>query len=178
VGVERDDIADLVTQPESGSARVSRLPNGRRRPCTQQVLLSCAVLIPLLTSSLRGLPHRLSCTSAWTPDFEVAADGQRNPVVSSALVVTRETQTEPDSCARFRFDAQVQPTAPRTLSATLRLVSTATESTWATAEVQLGDDVSFLTFGPIESGQTIEKVVKVNVPVGQRILRARVRLGG
>ena len=109
-----------------------RLPPFRRPPWSH-VLLATAVGIPFITSSLGGLTHRVSCKTEYTSDFDVLTDGQSNAVVSSALVLTRDTATVKPRCPGFGVDIQVNPAGRQTLTVYLRAANASTNELTAKA---------------------------------------------
>ncbi len=135
-------------------------------------------MIPLLTSSLGGLTHRTSCRTAYTPDFDVIADGATEAVVSSAIVLTRDAPSAPLRCPGFSLDALVNPSGPTTLSTAVSVTNASTSSAHVTAHISVGGRNSFRPIGVLGSGQTVQKTFVVHVPKGSSVLRARLLLGG
>lgn len=142
------------------------------------MLLATAVAIPFVTSSLGGLTHRVSCKTEYTSDFDVLTDGQSNAVVSSALVLTRDTATVQPRCPGFGVDMQVNPAGRQALTVYLRATNASTNAAHATAMVSVQGDTSYIPLGVLAAGATDEKTIIVNVPGGTSTLRARILLGG
>lgn len=134
--------------------------------------------IPFVTSSLGGLTHRVSCKTEYTSDFDVLTDGQTDAVVSSALVLTRDTATVKARCPGFRLEAQVNPADRQTLTVFLRATNASTNAAHATATISVKGDTSYIPLGVLAAGATVEKITVVNVPRGASVLRARILLGG
>ncbi len=139
--------------------------------------LGTAIIVPLLTSSLSGLPHRVSCRTAYTPDFEVTADGATEPLVASAIVLTRDAPAAAVPCPGFTVDARVNPSGPMILSTVIAASNTSTKAVHATVQLRVDGRRSQIPLGVINSGQTIEKTLTVHVPRGASVLRARLLLG-
>ena len=135
-------------------------------------------MIVLLSSSLSGLTHRVSCRTEFTPDFDVLADGATKALVSSSIVLTRDSPAAPQRCPGFSVDAQVNPSGPTQLSTALSAKNSSTSSAHVTAQISVGGRNSFMAMGVLASGQTMQKTFVVNVPKGSSILRARLLLGG
>jgi hypothetical protein len=155
---------------------LGRLP--LRSPAWWAICLATAIIVPMLTSSLAGLSHRVSCRTAYTPDFEVTADGATEPLVASAIVLTRDAPAAPVPCPGFTLDARVNPSGPLVLSTVLAATNTSTKSVHATAQIRVGGKRSQIPLGVIGSGKSIEKTLSIHVPKGTSVLRARLLLGG
>ena len=140
--------------------------------------LATALMIPLLSSSLGGLTHRVSCRTEFTPDFEVLANGGAKALVSSSIVLTRDSPVAAQRCPGFSVDAQVNPSGPTRLSTSLSAKNSSTSSAHVTAQISLGGRSSFMPIGVLASGQTMQKTFVVDVPKGPSVLRARLLLGG
>lgn len=156
------------------ASKVSTLP----RPPWWTVCLASALMIPFLTSSVGGLTHRTSCRTAFTPDFEVLADGATKALVSSAIVLTRDDPTLAAPCPGFGVDAVVNATGPATLSAALSATNTSTSAAHATAHIAVGGKNSYIPLGVLDSGQTMQKALALHVPRGSSVLKVRLLLGG
>ena len=135
-------------------------------------------MIPLLSSSLGGLTHRVSCRTEFTPDFDGLADGGAEAVVSSSIVLTRDAPATAPRCPGFSLDALVNPSGPTKLATSLSATNASTSSAHVTAQVSVDGRNSYLPIGELGSGQTIQKTFVVNVPKGSSVLRARLLLGG
>jgi hypothetical protein len=140
--------------------------------------LATAIIVPLLTSSLGGLQHRVSCRTAYTPDFEITADGAAEPLVASAIVLTRDAPATAVRCPGFVIDARVNATGPLSLSTVIAASNTSTKAAHATVQISVDGHRSQVRVGVIDSGQSIEKTITVHVPRGTSVLRARLLLGG
>ncbi len=135
-------------------------------------------MLPLLSSSLGGLTHRVSCRTEYTPDFDVLAGEGAKALVSSSIVLTRDSPATPPRCPGFSIDALVNPSGPTRLSTALSAKNASTSSAHVTAQISVDGRNSYLPIGVIASGQTIQKTFVVHVPKGSSILRARLLLGG
>ncbi len=149
-----------------------------RLPPWWTISLATAIVLPLLTSSLGGLTHRVSCRGAFTPDFEVTADGAAEPLIASAIVLTRDAPTEPVRCAGFTIDARVNPVSASGVATVIAAANTSTKDAHATVEVTIGGRRSEIPLGVITSGGSLEKTITVHVPRGTSVLKARLLLGG
>ncbi len=158
--------------------KLPSVPSTIQRVPWWTVCFATALMIPLLTSSLGGLTHRVSCRTAFTPDFDVLADGTTKALVSSSIVLTRDGPTTPTPCPGFSIDALVNPSGPTTLSTSLSATNASTSSARATAQISVGGKTSFISIGVIDSGKTAQKTFVVHVPKGPSVLKARLLLGG
>ena len=158
--------------------KLPSLPPTIRRPAWWAVCLATALMIPLLSSSLGGLTHRVSCRTEFTPDFDVQAGGDTEAMVSSSIVLTRDSPATPPRCPGFSLDALVNPSGPTRLATSLSATNASTSSAHVTAQISVDGRYSYLPIGVLASGQTIQKTFVVNVPKGSSVLRARLLLGG
>ena len=132
----------------------------------------------ILSSSLGGLTQRVSCRSEFTPDFDVLANGGDKALVSSSIVLTRDSPATPPRCPGFSLDALVNPSGRTRLSTSLSAKNASTSSAHVTAQISVGGRNSFMPIGVIAPGQTVQKTFVINVPKGSSVLRARLLLGG
>lgn len=149
-----------------------------RLPPWWTVSLATAVIVPLLTSSLGGLTHRVSCRGDYTPDFEITADGATEPLIASAIVLTRDAPSVPVRCVGFTIDARVNPVGPTGVATVIAASNVSTKDAHATVQINVDGQLSEIRFGVIRSGAEVEKMITVHVPKGTSVLKARLLLGG
>jgi len=124
-----------------------------------------AFLIPIGTSSLRGLTHVLTCDDETEVPFTLVVPARGDPVIVSSNVIVRN---EPEGvCGGLVLDMGVGPGRPGQVE--LRLpITNKTEFDWqGTVRIKLGDTVVPVNIGEIKAGETGEDTVQVNVSPGE-----------
>ena len=149
-----------------------------RLPSWWTVSLATAIMLPLLTSSLGGLTHRVSCRGSYTPDFDVTADAATEPLIASAIVLTRDAPAVPVRCSGFTIDARLNPVSPTAVAAVIAAANASTHDARATVQIRVGTKRSEISLGVLKSGSSLEKTITVNVPKGASVFKARLLLGG
>ncbi len=175
---DRHHRTDARALSESSPVKLVSIPSTISRPPWWTVCFATALMIPLLSSSLGGLTHRISCRTEFSPDFDVLDEGGAEALVSSSIVLTRDAPATSPRCPGFTLDATVNPSGPTRLSTALSATNASTSSAHVTAQISVDGRNSYLPIGVLGSGQTIQKTFVVNVPKGSSVLRARLLLGG
>lgn len=122
-------------------------------------------LIPVVTSSLRGLTHVLTCTDQAEIPFTLITPPAGDPVIVSSRTITRG---EPEGvCGGLVLDMGVGPAGQGQVA--LRLpITNKTEFDWqGTVRLKLGSAVVPVDIGEIKAGGTAMDTVQVKVPAGQ-----------
>lgn len=129
--------------------------------------LVAVLLIPIGTSSLRGLTHVLTCREASATPFSVQVPADGPPVISSATVIERGTDGEvasPEVCGGLVLDLRMA-TADRDDRAHLVIsLDNRSDYGWR-GSLQLdfgGVDVP-VTIGHVEAGATATEEVEVRL---------------
>lgn len=128
-------------------------------------MLLGAFLIPIGTSSLRGLTHVLTCDDETEIPFTLVVPEEGDPVIVSSNVIVRD---EPEGvCGGLVLDMGVGPGEPGRVE--LRLpITNKTKFDWqGTVRIKLGDTVVPVEIGEIKAGETGEDTVKVKVEPGE-----------
>lgn len=124
-----------------------------------------AFLIPIGTSSLRGLTHVLTCNEEAEIPFTLIVPERGDPVIVSSRVIERG---QPEGvCGGLVLDMGVGPgTQGRVL---LRLpITNRTDFDWhGTVRVSFGDTVIPVDIGEIRAGETGADTVEVKVSPGE-----------
>lgn len=129
------------------------------------VVLLGTFLIPIGTSSLRGLTHVLTCDEQAEIPFTLIVPEEGDPVIVSSRAITRD---EPEGvCGGLVLDMGVGPGKPGRV--VLRLpITNKTEFDWqGTVRLQLGDTAIPVEIGEIKAGETGEDTVEVRVDPGE-----------
>lgn len=134
------------------------------------IVLLGVFLIPIGTSSLRGLTHVLTCDEPAELPFTLVVPEQGDPVIVSSRVLVRG---EPAGvCGGLVLDLGVSPAGPGRVD--LRLpITNQTEFDWqGTVRLEIGGTVLPVEIGEIKAGATGEDTLRVKVDPGQ------IELGG
>lgn len=122
-------------------------------------------LIPIGTSSLRGLTHVLTCNEQAEIPFTLVVPETGDPVIVSSRAIVRDA---PEGvCGGLVLDMGVGPAGPGKVQLRLPITNN-TEFDWqGTVRLQLGDTVIPVEIGEIKAGQTAEDDVQVKVSPGE-----------
>lgn len=123
------------------------------------------LLIPIGTSSLRGLTHVLTCNEATEVPFTLIVPERGDPVIVSSRVIERG---QPEGvCGGLVLDMAVSPSSPGEVI--LRLpIANRTDFDWhGTVRIRLGDTIIPVDIGAIRAGETASDSVKVKVSPGE-----------
>ena len=149
----------------------------RLRPAHAALCVLATPLIPLAVSSLGGITHLRSCTTAHGTPFSVSyAGGATAPLVSSALVVERDAPP-PASCAGLDLLTQAQPQPDGTVRIVLPVVNSSTVAWHATVRVSNGDTSYPVRIGRVGVGKAASASVDVKVPKGDSQITATLLVG-
>ena len=137
--------------------------------------LVAAFLIPIGTSSLRGLTHVLTCRDSAEIPFTLIVPDKGDPVIVSSQTITRDTPQ--GVCGGLVLDMGVGPSGPNLVS--LRLpITNHSEFDWhGTVRLRLGGTVVPVDIGEIKHGETAVDTVSVRVRSGEHELHGSLLLG-
>ena len=150
------------------------MPSGLRSRLAMIALLA-AFLIPLGTSSLRGLTHVLTCRDEAEIPFTLITPERGDPVIVSSTTITRG---EPEGvCGGLVLDMQVGPAGPGRVELVLPITNR-TEFDWrGTVRLKLGGTTIPVDIGEIKHGSTATDTIEVKVRPGQLELQGSLLLG-
>lgn len=134
-----------------------------------------AFLIPIGTSSLRGLTHVLTCNEEAEIPFTLIVPEQGDPVIVSSRVIERG---QPEGvCGGLVLDMAVGPSTQGQVL--LRLpITNRTDFDWhGTVRVQLGNTVIPVDIGEIKAGETGADEVEVKVSPGELEVEGSLLIG-
>ncbi len=120
-------------------------------------------LIPLLTSSLSGLTHVLTCESETASAFSIEAGSTGPPVVMSATSVTRDEDT--GLCGGLTLDMGVGPAEPGKVKIVIPITNNTRYPWRGSVKLVLDGNSVPLAIGEIQPGGT--ETGSVVIPVGQ-----------
>ena len=133
-------------------------------------------LIPIGTSSLRGLTHLLTCRQATEIPFTLTVPETGTPVITSSNVITRDA---PEGlCGGLALDMGVGPSS-RPGRVVLRLpITNNTDFDWqGSVSLKLGGTVVPVDIGEIKAGQTGEDTITVRVDPGELEVNGSLLIG-
>lgn len=140
------------------------MPPSLRSRVALLVLLG-TFLIPVVTSSLRGLTHVLACADEAEIPFTLITPPAGDPVIVSSRTITRG---EPEGvCGGLVLDMGVGPAGQGRVA--LRLpITNRTKFDWqGSVKLKLGSAEVPVDIGEIKAGETGVDTVRVKVPPGQ-----------
>ena len=146
--------ATLVAMPPALRSRIALL-----------VLLG-TFLIPVGTSSLRGLTHILTCRDETEIPFTLIVEDDAPPVIISSRTITRETAA--GVCGGLVLDMGVGP-GSTSRRVQLRLpITNNTEFDWqGSVSLKIGSTFVPVEIGEIKSGDTESDTVSLRVDPGE-----------
>jgi hypothetical protein len=139
------------------------------------IALAAAFLVPIGTSSLRGLTHLLTCRDRTEVPFTLIRPEDGPPVIVSSRTVTRG---EPEGvCGGLVLDMGVAPAAGGRVQ--LRLpITNRTDFDWkGTVRLRLGSATVPIEIGEIRHGQTRVATVNVHARRGQTEVHGSLLIG-
>jgi hypothetical protein len=156
--------ATLVSMPPALRSRIALL-----------VLLG-TFLIPVGTSSLRGLTHVLTCRDETEIPFTLIVSEDGPPVIISSRAITRETAN--GVCGGLVLDMGVGP-GSSSRRVVLRLpITNNTEFDWSgTVSLKIGSTFVPVEIGEIKSGETEADTVSLHVDPGELEVNGSLLIG-
>ena len=150
------------------------MPPALRSRIALLVLLG-AFLIPIGTSSLRGLTHVLTCRDKTEIPFTLIVPESGPPVIISSRSISRDTPS--GVCGGLTLDMAVGPSDPG--RAILRLpITNNTDFDWkGSVSLKLGSTVLPVDIGEIKAGQTKQDTIRVRVKPGQLEVNGSLLIG-
>jgi hypothetical protein len=147
------------------AATLVEMPPALRSRIALLVLLG-TFLIPVGTSSLRGLTHVLTCRDKTEIPFTLIVSEDGPPVIISSRSITRETTA--GVCGGLVLDMGVGP-GSRAGRVKLRLpITNNTKFDWqGSVSLKIGSTFVPVEIGEIKSGQTASDTVSLKVDTGE-----------
>lgn len=147
------------------AATLVEMPPALRSRIALLVLLG-TFLIPVGTSSLRGLTHVLTCRDATEIPFTLIVSKEGPPVIISSRSITRDTAE--GVCGGLVLDMGVGP-GSRAGKVQLRLpITNNTEFDWqGSVSLKIGSTFVPVEIGEIKSGETASDTISLKVDPGE-----------
>lgn len=139
-------------------------------------MLLGAFLIPIVTSSLRGLTHILTCRDDAEIPFSLVVPEVGTPVIVSSSVIERDVPA--GVCGGLVFDMGVGP-ADEPGRVRLRLpITNHTDYDWqGTVSLEVGGTVIPVDIGEIKAGETGSDTIEVKVDPGELEVEGSLLIG-
>jgi hypothetical protein len=150
------------------------MPPALRSRIALLVLLG-AFLIPIVTSSLRGLTHVLTCRDRTEIPFTLIVPESGPPVIISSRQITRDAPQ--GVCGGLVLDMGVGPGSPG--KAVLKLpITNNTAFDWkGSVSLRLGSTVIPVDIGEIKAHDTAQDTVQVKVQPGELEVNGSLLIG-
>jgi hypothetical protein len=129
-----------------------------------------ALLIPIATSSLRGLTHILTCQEEATTPFLVEMPDEGPPLVSSSMVLEREESGLPASaelCGGLTLDLAVGGATEGRADVIVTIANNSTYGWRGTVQLRLDDTMIPVDIGTIDAGGSESDTVELRVRPGR-----------
>lgn len=133
--------------------------------------LLAVLLIPIGTSSLRGLTHILTCRDRSATPFSVEVPEDGTPVISSSTVIERDPSGEVVSheiCGGLVLDLEMGSRRQGHADMKLRITNNSDFGWRGSVQLKLGDTPIPIDIGEIDSGTTEEDAFELNLDEGRR----------
>jgi hypothetical protein len=138
-------------------------------------LLVASLLIPLGTTTLRGMHHLVSCIDEIDQTFAVTAIDQTNAVITGSTSVVRTPPT--GDCSAVEMNMRVQPDSKGFVLIDLP-VENKTDRTWiASVILQLDGLKTSVPVGRVQPGDTKNKTVRVRLTKDLRSITGTLIVG-
>jgi hypothetical protein len=150
------------------------MPPALRSRIALLVLLG-AFLIPIGTSSLRGLTHVLTCRDKTEIPFTLIVPESGPPVILSSRTISRDV---PEGvCGGLVLDMAVGPGEPG--RALLRLpITNNTDFDWqGSVSLKIGSTVLPVDIGEIKAGETEQDTIRIRVKPGELEVNGSLLIG-
>lgn len=157
-------------QPARGLGYRAGMPSALRAQVALIGLLA-VLLIPIGTSSLRGLTHILTCQDASATPFAVEVPEEGPPVISSSTVIERTPDGDiitNEVCGGLVLDLVMGPSEGARAEMTLRITNNSEYGWRGSVQLDLGGTDIPIDIGQIPAGRTAEDTFRVNLDRNRR----------
>jgi hypothetical protein len=141
------------------------MPSALRAQIALVGMLAC-LLIPIGTSSLRGLTHILTCQEASAAPFSVVVPREGLPLITSSNTITRENPTG-ELCGGLVLDIRMASRRAERAEMVFAITNR-TEYGWrGSVRLKLGKTPIPIDIGEISSGETETDSVELHLDSGK-----------
>jgi hypothetical protein len=133
--------------------------------------LLAVLLIPIGTSSLRGLTHILTCQDRSATPFSVEVPEDGEPTISSSTVIERDPSGEVatnEVCGGLILDLEMGSRAADRTDVTLRITNNSDFGWRGSVQLKLGDTSIPIDIGQIDAGSTATDDFELHLDAGRR----------
>lgn len=133
--------------------------------------LLAVLLIPIGTSSLRGLTHILTCQDRSATPFSVEVPEDGPPSILSSTVIERTPDGElvsDEICGGLTLDLEMGSRRAERTDVTLRITNNSEFGWRGSVQLQLGDTSIPVDIGEIEAGGTATDEFELRLDAGRR----------
>lgn len=132
-------------------------------------------LIPIVSSSLRGLTHVLTCTGQVTKPFTVVVEEGFDPIVLSATsLVAGEDES---ICGAIEVDFQASSIGEDRISLSLVLINKSTDPWRGTIDLEMGSVRVPISIGRVVPGTERTETVILNLKEGESEIAGSLLIG-
>jgi len=132
-------------------------------------------LIPMITSSLNGLTHVLTCSAETPSTFTIEAPPNQPPVLLSAITVSRDD--DPSLCGGLTLNMAVRRPEEGKVELTVPITNS-TKFPWrGSVKLILDGQTVPIDIGEIASGSTETGIVSVKVDPGHHEIDGTLLIG-
>lgn len=146
------------------------MPSALRTQVALMGLLA-VLLIPIGTSSLRGLTHVLTCHEPSATPFTIDVPERGAPTISSSTVIERDPTgvTAPQEvCGGLRLELSLGTREDDRTEVTLAITNNSAYGWRGSVQLQLGQVAVPVRIGRIDPGKTVTDRVGVRLDAGRR----------
>lgn len=139
------------------------------------VVLLAVFLIPVGTSSLRGLTHVLACAQETSSKLSLVNQQGQGPILLSATSATRGAPML--LCGGLSVNIAAQGAGPGRVTLIVP-IKNHSDLTWrGTVRLKLDDTAVPLAIGRVPAGATVEDRVTVRLPAGSQEVSGELLIG-
>jgi hypothetical protein len=137
-----------------------------------------AFLIPIGTSSLRGLTHVLTCQErAKTPFTVVFEEGQDPTILSATGQITAKDPAEESICGGLSLDLGVSQAEPGRVAVHVPITNNGEFEWRGTVALKAGDATIPVSIGSIKPGVTEKDTIEIRLKSGETQLDGSLLIG-
>ncbi len=140
-----------------------------------KIVLLASFVIPIGTSSLRGLTHVLTCRDEVRTPFSITVPEDGPPVVTTSLFL--EQGTPDTACGGLDIDIRARFTEDEQLAVILPLVNTSRYDWQGSVQVRVGDSSVPLGIGRVAAGTTETTTIELDLPPGAHDITGSLLIG-
>jgi hypothetical protein len=133
--------------------------------------LLAVLLIPIGTSSLRGLTHILTCRDRSATPFSVDVPETGPPTISSSTVIERDPSgavASKEVCGGLTLDLEMGSRVENRTDVTLRITNNSKFGWRGSVQLHLGETQIPIDIGKIDAGKTATDSFQLRLDAGRR----------